>query len=121
MKGYSSKTHISTLCSLIYLYYKSDNEKESLTKEDIELVSEASIEKEEVSYFVEAKGKRETASYGISEEFTKSEAQELLSKTILFVNKVKKILEDVKKDNIVLKRNITKIQKSNKNKEHETA
>lgn len=50
-------------------------------------------DKEEVTYFVEAKNKRETASYGVSEEFSKNEAEKLKIKTILFVNRVKEILE----------------------------
>jgi len=91
IRGYSSKSHLATLCSLIYLYYD-NNKKKLLNKEDIELVAESSLEKQEVSYFVEAKNKRETASYGISEEFNKNEAEKLKEKTILFVNKVKKII-----------------------------
>ena len=102
-KGYSSKNHTATLCALINFYY-SDNyidDKESnenkekeghLNKEDLNLIAQSSLNKEEVSYFVEARDKRETASYGISEEFTKKEAEELRVKTIEFANKVKKIL-----------------------------
>jgi|SRR3989344_8603027 len=89
IKGYSSKNHLATLCALIHLYYT----KKKLHKEDIELVSRSSIDKEEVSYFVDAKDKRETASYGVSEEFNKKEAVELSEKTILFVNKIRGILE----------------------------
>jgi len=72
-----------------------DEEKEkTLTKEEIELVSISSLEKEEVSYFAQAKEKRETASYGLSEEFNKIEAEDLLKKTIQFLNKCREILED---------------------------
>jgi len=87
-KGFSSKNHQATLCSLIYLCLGDE-----LEKGDIELVARSSIEKEEVSYFVEAKDKRETASYGVGEEFTKDEALDLKEKTILFVNRVRRILE----------------------------
>ncbi|MCK4521688.1 MAG: hypothetical protein KAU20_03870 [Nanoarchaeota archaeon] len=107
IKGYSSKNHLATLCSLIYLYYKeqeslNDSEKnpgessqkeDNLNKEDIELVAKSSLDKEDVTYFVEAKNKRETASYSVSEEFSKSESEKLKVKTIIFVNKVKEILE----------------------------
>lgn len=89
IKGYSSKQHQATLCGLIHLYYVPGY----LDKEDIALVAKSSLEKEDVSYFVEAKNKREIASYGISKEFNKNEAQMLKVKTILFVNKVKSILE----------------------------
>jgi len=97
-KGYSSKSHLATLCALINLYCKEpkegDGEEKKLSKEDIELVAKISLDKEEVTYFVEAKNKRETASYGISGEFTKSEAENIKIKTVLFVNKVKEILEN---------------------------
>ena len=86
VKGYSSKNHLASLCSLIYFYYIPFDESK-LNKEDIKLIVRSSIEKQEVSYFVEAKDKRETASYGIA-EFNKQEAEKLKEKTILFVNKV---------------------------------
>ncbi len=93
-KGYSSKNHLATLCALIKFYYSSENNK-NLTKEDIELIERVSLKKEEIGYFADAKNKRETASYGISEEFEKEEAEELLKKVILFVNKTKSILEQI--------------------------
>jgi len=88
IKGYSSKSHLATLCALIHLYYD-----DKLSKEEIELVAKSSLDKEEVTYFVEAKNKRETASYGISEEFSKNEAEKLKIKAIIFINRVKEILE----------------------------
>jgi uncharacterized protein (UPF0332 family) len=105
-KGFSSKNHLATLCALIKFYYvpkKESNQQEAkesnpekekaLTKEEIKLVSISSLEKQEVSYFAYAKEKRETASYGISEEFNKLEAEDLLKKTIKFLNKTREILE----------------------------
>ena len=89
-KGFSSKNHLATLCSLIKFYYVQES---ILSKEEIELVSKSSLEKEEVSYFAYAKEKRETASYGLSEEFNKTEAEDLLKKTIQFLNKAREILE----------------------------
>ena len=94
IKGYSSKNHFTTLCSLIYFYYSSLEDDSKLNKEDVELIIKSSIEKQEVSYFVEAKNKRETASYGIQES-NKQDAEELRKKTILFINKVKQILEEL--------------------------
>ncbi len=88
-KGFSSKNHLATLCTLIKFYYFPDNK---LTKQDIELVSKSNLEKEEISYFAYAKSKREIASYGISEEFNKQEAEDLLEKTIEFLNKTREIL-----------------------------
>jgi len=88
-EGYSSKHHSATLCALIKLYFRKD----ALTKEEIELVAQSFLGKEEIMYFVEAKNKRETASYGVSQEFSKRESESLKIKTILFVNKVKEILE----------------------------
>lgn len=89
-KGFSSKNHLATLCALIKFYYVQEN---ILTEEEIKLVSKSSLEKEEVSYFAYAKEKRETASYGLSEEFNKVEAEDLLKKTIQFLNKTREILE----------------------------
>ncbi len=89
-KGFSSKNHLATLCTLIKFYYC---QKKVLGIKEIELVSKSSLEKEEVNYFAYAKEKRETASYGISEEFNKKEAEELLKKTIKFLNKTREILE----------------------------
>ena len=89
-KGFSSKNHLATLCTLIKFYYEQNKE---LSKEEIKLVSKSSLEKQEVSYFAYAKEQRENASYGISEEFNKSEAEELLKKTIQFLNKAREILE----------------------------
>ena len=88
-KGFSSKNHLATLCALIKFYYIKEK---ALSREEIELVSKSSLEKEEVSYFAYAKEKRETASYGISEEFNKIEAEDLLGKTIQFLNKCREIL-----------------------------
>ena len=76
---------------MIKFYYSQD---EILNKDEIELVSNSSLQKEEVSYFVYAKEKRETASYGISEEFNKSEAEDIYKKTIQFLNKCREILEN---------------------------
>lgn len=90
-KGFSSKNHLATLCALIKLYYLPNK---VLSKEEIELVSRSSLEKEEVSYFAYAKEKRETASYGLSEEFNKAEAEDLLKKTVQFINKCREILEN---------------------------
>ncbi|MBU0907100.1 MAG: HEPN domain-containing protein [Nanoarchaeota archaeon] len=89
-KGFSSKNHLATLCALIKFYVVQEN---TLSKEEIELVSRSSLEKEEVSYFAYAKEKRETASYGLSEEFNKAEAEDLLKKTVQFLNKCREILE----------------------------
>ena len=100
-KGFSSKNHLATLCALIKFYYQEkgsnqgkEEKEKTLTKEEIELVSISSLEKEEVSYFAQAKEKRETASYGLNEEFNKIEAEDLLKKTIQFLNKCREILED---------------------------
>lgn len=89
-KSFSSKNHQATLCALVKFYFVQESK---LSKEEIELVSKSSLEKEEVSYFAYAKEKRETASYGLSEEFNKAEAEDLLKKTVQFLNKCREILE----------------------------
>lgn len=94
-KGFSSKNHLASLCALIRLYYFSEEEKTSLSKEDIKLISRSCLEKQEITYVAEAKEKRETASYTPAIKFTKSEAEDLREKTIMFVNKCKEILENL--------------------------
>ncbi len=89
-KGFSSKNHLATLCALTKFYYVQEK---ILTEEEIKLVSKLSLEKKEVSCFAYAKEKRETASYGISEEFNKITAEDILKKTIQFLNKTREILE----------------------------
>jgi uncharacterized protein (UPF0332 family) len=92
-KGFSSKNHLATLCILIKLYYLDEKK---LSKDEIELFSKSSLDKQKITYFAYAKEKRETASYGISEEFNRSEAEDLLKKTIQFLNKSREILENLK-------------------------
>jgi uncharacterized protein (UPF0332 family) len=88
--GYSSKKHLSTLCALIEIYYIKEKE---LNKEDIKLFSKSSLNKEKINYFVYAKQMREIANYSISEEFNKTKANELKSKTLDFLNKCREILD----------------------------
>ncbi len=91
LKGYSTKDHLATLLILIKEFYKKE-----LSKEEIETVGNTTIEKEEVLYYVEAKGKRNKASYSTHKIFEAHEAENLRTKAINFVNKVKEIIDSSK-------------------------
>jgi len=88
LKGYSTKDHLATLLVLIKEFYKKE-----LNKEEIETIGNATIEKEEVLYYVEAKNKRNKASYSTQKIFDIKEAENLRLKSIIFVNKVKEIVD----------------------------
>lgn len=85
-KGYTSKNHLATLCIIIKEFYK-----KALTKEDIELLS-TFLDYEDVLFYVETKNKREDATYSTKTLFDKKEVEKLKIQAILFVNKIKDII-----------------------------
>ncbi len=87
-KGYTSKSHLATLCVLIKEFYR-----EELTKEDIEVLSDL-LDYEDVLFYVETKNKREDATYSTRTRFDKKEVERLRIQAAMFVNKIKNILRD---------------------------
>ena len=85
-KGYSSKSHLATLCILIKEFYRKE-----LTKEDIELIS-TFLEYKDILFYIESKNKREYASYSTKILFDKNEIEQLRINSVMFVSKVKGIL-----------------------------
>ncbi len=88
VKGFSSKNHLATLCILIKEFYK-----KGLNKEDIEMLSRC-LDYQDVLFYVESKNKREKASYSTKTSFDKKEVEKIRLQTIMFVNKVKSILDE---------------------------
>lgn len=86
-KAYSSKNHLATLCILISEFYASE-----LNEIDIQFLSDL-LNYEDVLFYVESKNKRENASYSSKLSFKKADVEQLKIKTILFVNKIKNILD----------------------------
>ncbi|MEK6963309.1 MAG: HEPN domain-containing protein [Nanoarchaeota archaeon] len=86
-KGYTSKNHLATLCVLIQEFYKKE-----LTKEDIELLSRF-LDYQDILFYVESKNKRENATYSTKTLFDQKEVERQRLQAVLFVNKVKEILE----------------------------
>jgi uncharacterized protein (UPF0332 family) len=87
-KKYFSKNHIATLCILIKEFYK-----RVLTKEEIETIS-LLLNYQDVLFYVESKNKREDATYSTKIKFTPKEVEHLRIKAILFVSKVRSIIEE---------------------------
>lgn len=88
LKGYSTKDHLATLLILIKDFYQKE-----LDKEDIEMINRTAIEKEDVLYYIEAKAERKKASYSTKVIFDEEGVERLRKKAIVFVNKVKEIVD----------------------------
>lgn len=85
-RGYSSKNHAATLCILIKEFHKKE-----LSKEDIEILSNF-IDYQDLLFYVESKNKREDATYSTKFGFDKKEAEQLRIKAVMFVSKIKSLL-----------------------------
>ncbi|MBI3622716.1 hypothetical protein HY212_01375 [Candidatus Pacearchaeota archaeon] len=68
-----------------------------LNEEEIKTVGNAAIKKEEILYYTEAKTKRTKASYSTQKVFDSNEAESLRTNAIIFVNKVKEIIDSYRK------------------------
>ncbi len=84
-----SKNHDATLCLLARDYYN-----EGITKEDIELINMFFLNYQDLLFYVQLKDKREEASYGIKYNFDKNDVEELRLKTIQFIDKARRILQN---------------------------
>ncbi|MDD3175314.1 MAG: HEPN domain-containing protein [Candidatus Nanoarchaeia archaeon] len=87
-KGFTSKNHLATLLVLINEFYQ-----KGLNEEDIESLMNV-LSYEDILFYVETKNKREDASYSSRIIFDRKDLESLKLKTILFVSKVKKILNN---------------------------
>lgn len=87
-KGYTSKNHLATICILIKEFYKNE-----LSEEDIELLSKF-LDYKDVLFYVKAKNKREDAAYSTKTLFDKKEVEKLRIQAVLFVNKIRNILNE---------------------------
>jgi len=88
-KGYSSKNHLATLCILIKEFYQ-----KGLSREDLEILSNF-LDYQDVLFYVESKNKREDATYSTKTKFERKEIEQLRIKAVLFVSKIKYILNEV--------------------------
>lgn len=86
-KGYSSKNHLATLLIIIKEFYKKE-----LTRKDIENLSNF-LDYKDLLFYVNAKNKREEATYSTNTLFDKKEVEKIRIETVIFVNKIKEIIE----------------------------
>ncbi len=85
-KGYTSKNHFATLCILIKEFYK-----KGIEKKDLEMINDLFIDYQDLIFYVESKNRREDASYSSRRVF--DDVETLRVKAVLFVNKVKEMIE----------------------------
>lgn len=87
-KGYNSKNHLATLLVLIKEFYK-----DKINEEDLELLVKF-LDYQDVLFYVESKNKREDATYSTKTKFEKREVEQLRIKAVMFVSKIKNILNE---------------------------
>jgi len=85
-KNYTSKSHLATLCALIYLYYEYGLDEDDILK--FHKLSEDSI-----GDFDEFKEKREMANYSVAKDFEVLVAKNVRANALNFINRVEEILE----------------------------
>lgn len=85
---FKSKSHMATLCFLIYYYY---HKEEIIDKEDVELVA-VSLEKEDIETITTTKSLRERASYNVHALFEKEIAEDAKDKAVVFLQKVRGVI-----------------------------
>ncbi|MFH2028660.1 MAG: HEPN domain-containing protein [Nanoarchaeota archaeon] len=90
MKGYESRSHMATLCFIIYHYY---HWKKILEEQHLEVIS-GSIDKEDIQSIARSKSLRERASYNVEESFERNIADDLRNDAVHFIQKVRSILAD---------------------------
>lgn len=86
-KGYFSKNHDATICTMIKEYYNRE-----LTKEEIEYLNMFDVH--EILFYAESKNKREEASYSTKIKFDSNIVNNIKIKTRLFVNKAQEIINN---------------------------
>lgn len=86
-KGFSSKDHTATICFLIKNY-------SGLSEEDIEFYDTLSLTKQDIEFYTTLKKERQNASYSTSKLFDVEHISKLRERTIIFINKVKSILDE---------------------------
>ncbi|HLC71682.1 MAG TPA: DNA-binding protein, partial [Candidatus Nanoarchaeia archaeon] len=93
-KGYASKSHLATLCVLIQEFYQ-----KGIDREDLQLIDSLFIDYQDLTFYVESKNKREDATYSSTKSFDKKLVENLRIKALLFIDKVKKIIENAQNQN----------------------
>lgn len=88
VKGYSSKSHNATLCAVIWFYY---HKQKALDENDIGLIKE-SVDREDIEIITRTKSLRERASYDASANFELKLVNKAQDNAVSFFNKVKDIL-----------------------------
>ena len=86
--NYKSKSHLATLCFIIFYYF---HDKKLLEEEHLEVIAD-SIEKEDIESVAKSKSLRERASYNVTETFEKQLVEDIKTDAVGFLQKVRSIL-----------------------------
>lgn len=86
-RGYSSKDHMATLLVMIKEFYN-----KGLTQEDLNILANF-LDYQDLLFYVESKNKREGATYSTKINFDKNDVEQLRVKAVLFVSKLKGMIE----------------------------
>lgn len=86
-KGYSSKNHNATLCITVKEFYE-----KGIEFLELEMLNKFFILSNDLVFYAEVKEKRKEASYSTKIVFDKEELEDMRHKTILYINKIKNIL-----------------------------
>lgn len=87
-RGYTSKSHLATLCVLIKEFYR-----KGIDREDLELIDSLFIDYQDLTFYVESKNKRELATYSTQRAYDKKLVENLRIKALIFIDKVKQIID----------------------------
>ncbi len=85
-KNFSSKNHTATLLFIIKHYSQVKNE-------ELKLIEELQIKEQDAIFYTDLKQERHNANYSTNLLFDDEQIRTNLKKTILFLNKVKEIIE----------------------------
>jgi uncharacterized protein (UPF0332 family) len=88
-KNFISKNHTATLIFLIKHYSEISND-------ELELIEELQIKEQDAIFYTEIKQERHNANYSTNLFFNDEQINTNLKKTILFLNKVKDIINNEK-------------------------
>lgn len=69
--------------------------KKGIDKEDLEMFDSLFLDYQDLTFYVESKNKREDATYSSKRFYEKSVVENLRIKAVLFVNKVKGMIENI--------------------------
>ncbi|MCK5321108.1 HEPN domain-containing protein [Candidatus Pacearchaeota archaeon] len=88
-RGYVSKNHDASLCVLIKEYFG-----QGIDEDEIVMINKFFLDYQDLLFYVQSKEQRAKATYSTRRMFDKKDVEELRLRTIAFVGKARRILQD---------------------------